>query len=158
PDRLGEGLGFALGWIVSGGEHQFVRYLLCRLLQRVGQLMGKELQPPPRPRLILARVEDDVLTDRIGQGAHGVCRSRGLGIGVDANGAKIALKARLQESAGLWLQRLTWRPHYLMDQRRSHTAGRGPAGNTLEAAESFPATCAALASAGAVFAAAALAL
>src|SRR5258708_8911830 len=100
------------------------------LLNGVGQLVRQQSLRGIRPRRVLPGAKHDVVSDGVGQRVHTLRRLGRLRIRMYAYSGKVRVKARLEESACVGIERLSRRTQYVMHNRRhvanTSGAGRGP--------------------------------
>ncbi len=99
--RAGSPFGFVLAGIGRTDDRQLAGYraIAGPLLESVGEFVGEQPAAGLGPGLIAVGRENHVPSHRVSQGIHRPRRFRRGRIRVDANGAKIAAEAGLEESS-----------------------------------------------------------
>src|SRR5712692_6952563 len=89
------------------------------LLDDMRQLVRQQPAARVAFRCILSRTKNDVVAVRVSQRAHGACRIRGFGVGMDSNPAEILPETWFHEIARNRIQWLTWSAQHFVNNGRS---------------------------------------
>jgi hypothetical protein len=87
------------------------------------QFVGDQPLAPSRGDVIAAAAEDDVVADRIGVGADGLCRAGGVRVSMNPDVTEILAESRLEQRTSVRLERLTTRAQQRMHTRRRQLVG-----------------------------------